>query len=302
MKNTISRAILVLGLLTQSLFAEDVIEGPEEIDWGTQVVLKGETETDVCGWILVNPPKDTPTPFISFDGKSVVFSTKYPGKYYFVFSYIEKVGDGQIDFTHLKQVRHCLIVKGGDFVPDPDPLPDDKLPDGKYKLAEFAKKSAENPEILPVEQLENVDIVASVYGEVAILAETSPTDFKPGEDLSLAVVERMKSRLGMESFEQWKKFGMTIAKHVQQDLKLKTLEEEIAAWKEVSIGLRSLVKKDTVRSIVPQKLEVKHINTKFGGVDGLDLAKTYKTSDRFKCTDGKIRELSEIIALGLKIE
>lgn len=198
------------------LFGE--IEGPTDVDAGGKIVLR----SDVAGiWDLGPVPEERFE--VSEDRKSCYIWAPRPER----IRVLLVCCDAETEPT---KVIHHIVVGNA---PQPGPMP---LPDGKYKLAQFAKDTAKN---CPTK---HAATWAACYREVAAAVVSGKVRSKAA--LQKAQVDALRKAIPDDTERNtWQPFAVALGaklKALEDADEMTTLQDYTAAWVEIATGLEAV--------------------------------------------------------------
>ena len=205
------------------LFGE--IEGPTEVDAGGKIVLTGESGS----WDLGTVPETRYE--VSPDGAMVYIWAPNPERIRVVLTVGKCDENGLIQFE--KHVHE--VVVGNAPPPGPGPIVG-PLPDGKYKLAQFAKDAAKD---CPTK---HAATWAACYREVAAAVVSGQVRTKAA--LQKAQVDALRKAIPDDTERNtWQPFAVALGaklKALEDADEMNTLQDYTAAWVEIATGLEAV--------------------------------------------------------------
>ena len=194
------------------------IEGPTDVDAGGKIVLR----SDVAGiWGLGAVPEERYE--VSEDRKSCYIWAPRPER----IRVLLVCCDAETEPT---KVIHHIVVGNA---PQPGPMP---LPDGKYKLAQFAKDTAKN---CPTK---HAATWAACYREVAAAVVSGKVRSKAA--LQKAQVDALRKAIPDDTERNtWRPFAVALAtklKSLEDADEMTTLQDYTTAWVEIATGLEAV--------------------------------------------------------------
>jgi hypothetical protein len=209
------------------------VDAPSEVPPGRLVKLDASaTDATAFRWTLAGGTADLYD--VTESGKVCYFATATPGKYVFVVAACrnaETAGDPPL----LEISEVVVTVTGTAPGPLPPRPPDPSLPDGRYKLAQFAFGLAST---LPATDKPLLQGVASNYAAVASMAAAGVLADPPA--MLLATKDRNAATVGANRERLLPPLFQPLANRLAELSKageLKSLTDHIAAWQEISTGL-----------------------------------------------------------------
>lgn len=208
--NSLTAALLLV------LFGE--IEGPTDVDAGGKIVLR----SDVAGiWDLGLVPQERYE--VSDDRKSCYIWAARPER----IRVLLVCCDAETEPT---KVIHHIVVGNA---PQPGPMP---LPDGKYKLAKFAKDAVKD---CPAT---HAATWAACYREVAAAVVSGKVRSKAA--LQKAQVDALRKAIPDDTERNtWRPFAVALAtklKALEDADEMTTLQDYTVAWVEIATGLEAV--------------------------------------------------------------
>lgn len=210
------------------------VDAPSEVPPGRLVKLDASaTDATAFRWTLAGGAADLYD--VTESGKVCYFATATPGKYVFVVAACrnaETAGD-----PPLMEISEVVVtVTGTAPGPTPGPVPPSPvLPDGRYKLAQFAFGLAST---LPATDKPLLQGVASNYAAVASMAAAGVLADPPA--MLVATKDRNAATVGTNRERMLAPLFQPLATRLAELSKagdLKTLADHVAAWQEISTGL-----------------------------------------------------------------
>jgi hypothetical protein len=171
-----------------------------------------DDEVMAAEWIVAVGPEDSFA--VSETGKFSYFAVPKPGKYIFVLAYIS---------SDLKIKAKKFVVLAGDQQPDTP----SKLPDGKYKLAQFAYDCCKK--LGPTEK-QVIAKMANNYAMIRLKSFTTPQE--------LINATRDGNREAVKDADPAKMQAVIFdpLTAIFKQLQLKTIDELLVAWGELALG------------------------------------------------------------------
>jgi len=203
------------------LFGE--IEGPTDVDAGGKIVLTGESGS----WDLGTVPETRYE--VSPDGATVYIWAPNPERIRVVLTVGKCDDNGLIQFE--KHVHEVVVGNA----PQPGPIVG-PLPDGKYKLSQFAKDAAKD---CPAK---HAATWAACYREVAAAVVSGKVRSKAA--LQKAQVDALRKAIPDDTERNtWRPFAVALAtklKALEDADEMTTLQDYTAAWVEIATGLEAV--------------------------------------------------------------
>ncbi len=202
------------------------VDGPETVQPGKLVKLTAGGNGEAFAWRLAGASADLYD--VSESGKACYFATATPGRYVFV------VAAARGNPPELLQVEFTITVEGVAPGPQPQPVAP-VLPDGRYKLAQFAydlaKKLPATDKPLLSELGGNYSAVASqaaagILQTVELIQTTTRTR-------NAATVKAERERLIPVLFQPLANRLSEMSKAGE----LSSVADHVTAWQEIAAGL-----------------------------------------------------------------
>lgn len=191
------------------------VEIRSEVGKLVTMTVKDE-EIMVAEWVIAVGPEDSFA--VSETGKFSYFAVPSQGKYVFVIAYLN---------PELKLKAKKFIVVAGSPDPDNKPKPQPKLPDGKYKLAQFAYDCCKG---LSQDDKKSILKMAKNYSD------------RSGENFAnpqaMVNITRDGNREALKDMDPAKVQALIFEPLTAEfkKLQLKTIEELKDAWSELALG------------------------------------------------------------------